>query len=418
MLGSLLRKGLLHLLSANFLIQFLGFGTLLLIPKFVSPEILGEIKVLQTYTDLLLLVALFGFNTSVLKLCSEPRPEAEHRYFLKVALGRMMLTTGVAYALLVGLSATGVMAAAPHLAGWLPVYGLVLPFSAVTMLLAAYLQARKRIREMARAQVVVKVQSVAAVVLATWQFGFRGFLVATVLAYAVGLWPFFRQVGTRFLREARRPVPGLFMNMAVYSTLANGVYRLGKRADLYILSLFLLDGPALGYYALATIFLTGAGVVTSTIQTLVLPYLSERSHDEGWFRTMLWRTQFQTALVSVAVALAVRLAAWVVVTGFYDPAYAEALRFLDVLLVFHVVRSSYAVIGTALISLGLPRYNFYSACLTTPVGLLLSFLALRHFGVMGVAWAQVLTGLVTLASHVAVAHLALRRTFARPAPAF
>jgi O-antigen/teichoic acid export membrane protein len=413
-LRSLLKKGLLDLLSANFLIQFLGFGTLMLVPRFVSAESLGALKIIQSYASLLVILAGFGYNSAVLKLCAETRPEKEKAWFLKVALVRTSWATLLVWGGATLLSFTGLFAASPQVAAWLPVYNLSLPFLAWTLVLTSYLQALRHIRAMARAQVLVKLQSVLLVVLATWLWGFEGFILSTVLGYAIGLWPFFRQIGTTFWHQPRQPLPTLFTSMAVYSMLGNAVHTLAKHGDLYLLGLYNPDPVETGYYSLATIFIMGATIVVSTVQTLTLPYFSEKGWDGAWVRKYLVKTQWQTVGVGVGIAVLVHLAAWGVIRLLYSPDYLRTMVYLDVLLLYFVLRSGYAIIGTALMGIGLPKYNLMGVCISTPVSLLLGYLGLQRYGMMGLAWAQVIAQVFTLVLLIGVARYALRQHYGPP----
>ncbi len=73
MLKWLYSKGFFHLLSVNFLAQFLGFGTVLIFPKLLTAVEIGQLRILQTYTGLFAVLAGFGLSTSLLKYCAEDR---------------------------------------------------------------------------------------------------------------------------------------------------------------------------------------------------------------------------------------------------------------------------------------------------------------------------------------------------------
>ena len=64
-------KGFFHLLSANYLIGFIGFASQLLVVKFLTPTEMGYIKLIQSYLAVFIIFAGFGFNTAILKICSE-----------------------------------------------------------------------------------------------------------------------------------------------------------------------------------------------------------------------------------------------------------------------------------------------------------------------------------------------------------
>ena len=408
MLLKLVRKGLVELISANFMMQFVGFGLLILIPRFVSEADVGTIRVLQTYTDLLVVLGGLGMNTAILKLCSDPRPATEKEAMFLLAV---KWTAAAAFALVLGVLAlvrVGLLSGAPDVLRWLPGYALIVPFAALAYVAASYLQALKRIREMARAQFLVKIQSVAIILLATWQYGLSGFVLSSVVAFGIGLWPFVRIIGTGFLTAARIRASETFRVIAGYSVLGNAMNTLGKYADLYILGLFAPDPIQLGYYSLATIFVIPGSVVTSSIQTIATPYLSEGSNDRGWFGRSLLKTQVQTVGVAIMAALGVRVLAELAVEFLYEPGYQASLEYLNVLLVFYVLRSGYAVTAAGHIALGLTKYNFIASTIMALLALSLSYVALDQFGFVGVAWAKVLAAGIMIPVYALLARRAIR----------
>jgi O-antigen/teichoic acid export membrane protein len=296
----------------------------------------------------------------------------------------------------------------PTVLEWLPVYALIVPFAAVSFVAAAYLQALKRIKEMARAQVLVRLQSVLLILLATWRFGLPGFVLSSIAAFALGLWPFVRMLWRDFAEAGRIKMSAPFRAISKFSVLGNVMNSIGKYADIYVLGLFALDPVELGYYSLATIFVIPASVVTASIQTIVTPYLSEGSSDRVWFARSLVRTQLQTVGVAMLAALVARLGATGAVAVLYTPGYEAALDYLDVLLVFFVLRSSYAVLAAGHIALGLTKYNFIASAIMAVLAVTLTFLALDRYGFMGVAWAKVITGAIMILIYALLAKRAVR----------
>ena len=172
LLRDVYQKGFFDLLSVNFLTQFLSFGSLLLVGKFLTPVEFGQIKIIQSYAALFILLAGFGLNTSVLKLCAEKRLEEEKESILKLAMRYTLLATFLVLVLLACLALTGVIASSRELSLWLLIYAIGIPFAVLTGLLIVYLQALKKIKQMARAQAIIKLQSFAIIVLCTWLWGF------------------------------------------------------------------------------------------------------------------------------------------------------------------------------------------------------------------------------------------------------
>jgi O-antigen/teichoic acid export membrane protein len=405
------QKGFFDLLSVNFLTQFLGFGSILLVAKFLTPVELGEIKILQSYTSLFVILAGFGFNTAVLKICAEDRPEQEKYGILRLGVIRTLMATGIVFALLVLLSLNNVIISSPHLSFWFIIYALTIPLSVLTGLFIVFLQAQKRIKIMARSQAIIKIQSLLLVVVSTWLWGFKGFIFATIAAFAVGLLPLLYQVGIKFLGISLDNAPQYFMRYALFSLLANGVGVLGQQGDIFVLDHFATDREMIGYYSLAVIFMIAASNVTNAVQSIVTPYFSEHAEDATWFRRQLITNQMRMVALSVVVAFGVYVGASIVVPLVYGTSYQPVLTFLAILLIKYVIWSSCAIMGSALLGIGLMHYNFVVVSITTPITLILSYLLLQQWGMIGVAWAQVFSAGLTFFLVVVAVWIAMRRNF-------
>lgn len=390
-------KGFFDLLSARFLVQFLGFGTILLVARLLNPVELGEIKIIQTYSSLFLIVAGFGIHAAVLKICSEQSSVPEKEKVLKYAVKRSLCTSLLTFILLACLAHTGVITSTIHTARWLVIYSIILPFSVMSEIFMVFLQAQKRIKVMARVQAVVKIQAVGIVVFATWKWGFSGFIISTITASVMGLIPLMWQVGLQFWAAARlRHVPR-FANFAIYSTLGTLVSQIGQRGDIMLLDHLVADREALGYYSLATIFVMAALQVTGSVQQIVTPYFSEHSRDFCWVAKHWKINTCRMIALSVVVALGVFLVAAVLLQFFFPPQYIVTLSCLSVLLIKYVVYSSYAIGGAMLLGLGYMKANFICVAISTPISLIIMYFSLKEFGINGLLWAAVGSSLITCA---------------------
>lgn len=406
-------RGFFHLLSANFLVQFLGFGTSLGVAKFLTPIELGEIRIIQSYAAIFVIFSGFGFNSAILKMCSEKRDLGEKEALLRYSFFGTCLTTVAALGVLVLLSLTGIITSSRHLAIWLIIYAAVIPFAAFTSLFMSFLQALKRIKEMARAQAMVKTQSFVLIVVGTYFWGLQGFVFGTIGAYCLGLIPLMRQVGSGFLeRSAVKPASG-FSHIAIFSLLSNCVYAIGQYGDVFILDHFSGDRDEIGYYALATIFVLAATQVTNTVGSIVVPYFSERSNEENWVRKEVRVNQARLTLLSIAVAFFVFILGWVLVKFFYGYNYNSSLLYLSILLIKYVLYSSCVVMSMAIFGIGYVRFNFVSGTIFTFLALVLSFFWIQKFGVVGVAWAQVIASFFLLSIVSIFSKICMNQHFSR-----
>lgn len=404
----LYNKGFFHLLSTNFLIQFLGFGSTLAVAKMVSPEELGVIKLLQSYTGVFAVVAGFGLSTALLKYCSEARNEEEKAGILSASMRRAMIASFLTVAAGAALALGGIITAGGKTGIWLAIYSLIVPFSVATNLLITYLQSQRRLHSLAKAQILIRIQSFLAVVFCTWFWGFTGFVIATLASYAVGLIPLARQVRISVFPVSAGRVPPGFARIAAFTLVAGLVSTAGQYADIFILDRFAADRRQLGYYALATVFIMAASQVINTIQQFLSPYFCQRNADISWFRRNVLKAQAFTSILSLALAGAVFALAWVMVRFVFGGEYTPTLSYLSVLLLRFVIWSGYAVTGgVAVFALGKVGLDFVRSLVSMVVGTACSFALLQRYGIIGAAWGQVYGALAAFLLSLIMARMLL-----------
>ena len=81
-LTDIYRKGFFHLFSANALIHLIEFGSQMFVAGILIADDFGRIKSLQTFAAVGVIIAGLGFNTSILKLCSEKDMRADEKQVL------------------------------------------------------------------------------------------------------------------------------------------------------------------------------------------------------------------------------------------------------------------------------------------------------------------------------------------------
>ena len=319
------RKGFFHLLSANTLIGLLGFGAQLLVAKFLTPLELGQIKTMQSFIAVATVVAGFGFNTAVLKLCSENRPAPEKAFIFKRTLLYSVIPIPIVLAILFLLAHLRDLSPDPAVSDWLPIYMWVIPATVYSLLIMAYLQARKQIQRMATLQVIIRTLGFVALVTFSARFGLSGFILASVIVGVVALAPLWSAVAPEC--NSRVKVSGVLsksLNLASWSVAANATNTAGGYMDIFMLNYLTTDRVGIGYYGVATIFILGISQLTATVQTIAIPYFSEKSGERKEFVRVLWKYQKLLITVSAIVAAISALLIPVMIGVFYGKDYASA----------------------------------------------------------------------------------------------
>ncbi len=380
------KKGFFSLLLTKFLVQFVGFGSVILVAKFISPENMAQIKSLQTYLTLAVLIGTFGLDTAILKYCSEQGAENEKRYLLYYTIRKSIIFCIVAVLLFNLLLIFSSRYSVPQ---W-SLYTLCVPMLALTNILMSYLLALKKVSRMAIIQSIIKVQNALFIIIGTWLFGLKGFIVSTVLGLVLGLFPLFKETGSiKLSNNITQKMPSTFWSIAFFSFLANFTNNVGNYTDIIIMDNFITDRTEMGYYAIATIFLLGATQVTATLQSIYTPYLTEKNKDINVLKQMTFNIQKKALIISIFVGVMVYIGATVFVPIFYGESYANTVMYTGILMIKYVLYSSYAISAIMLMALGRMKENFFVNIISTPIILLINYFVGQNFSIIGIAWTQV-----------------------------
>ena len=405
------QKGFLHLFSANCLTQLLGFGSLLVVTKLLTPSEVGALRIIQSYVAVCSTFAAFGLPTAIIKYCAEIRDEGLRAYILKHSLQTSLLVSLIIVAAVSLAASYGGISFDDLVVRWMPWYALLILPSAVFSICLTYLQAVRQFKRMAKVQSALKLLSVAVVILLTWQLGIGGYIGAVVgmmiLSCLVGM----RQVGVKFWRQTRQQIPSGFHFLARISIFASVVGVLGSYVDVFFLDHFVTDREMVGYYALATIFLMIGTQFTGTVQSFLTPFLAEKSYDGRWLWREMQRYQKYLSLAMMAVCPLIYLVVTGLVDVYYGAGYVPVLTFLAVMLLQLWLHTTYSIIGCTLLSINKVHYNLVVVLFALLIKCVLSYFMVTSYGVMGLVYAQVLAEIPAIAFEYYIARCAFRKSF-------
>jgi O-antigen/teichoic acid export membrane protein len=389
-------KGVFHLFAANLAIGALAFGAQLLVVKYLTPAEMGYVKTLQSFMAIATLIAGFGFNTAVAKLCSERRPAAERAYIFRRCFISSLLPIGATLLLIFVIARMGLFSPDQTVNRWMPVYMLMIPGYVLSAIAMIYLQAAKRIKLMATTQLLTRLAGATLVVAAAAVFYFRGFIFATVavntLALLPLLWMLRSDISSKAVATDARKQS---FHYAGWGLAANVVETAGGSLHILLLNYLCADRDAIGLYGIATIFLLGLNQITGTIQSVASPYFSEKSSDRAEFTRVLKKYQRLLVLVALAAtALSVLVVPWFV-SVVYGDAYAPVGVFFRILSLKYFFWSCYAIAAVAIFGMGKIKHYFLSVTVAAVLGFIVSSTAITFWGPTGAAIAETATAALT-----------------------
>lgn len=398
------QKGLAHLLTANFLTQFLGFGSLVLVAKILSPTEIGAIKIIQSYIEVGAVFATFGHNTAIVKFCPAIKSLSLNRYILKRAV-IVSLKAGTFIAIAIcALSSGGFLTQNDLVREYIPLYSMIIVFNAIGSIFLSYMQAGKDFKKAAIIQSQLKVVSFFALITGAYFSGIQGYIYCIVVMSVLSVIPYIYSLGISFIFQGKEALPPELHTLVNSSIAALIIGVLGKNTDIFFLDHCLDDRTLIGFYALATTFLLAGVQVAGTVQSFLTPYFSEKFFDGVW----LWQNwrKYQLYLVGamIPVCLVTYFGAWFLVKVYYGSTYEGMLPLLGALLFQVFFRSWYAVSAITLIALNKVQYNCAVAVFYLVLKSALCYGLVGYYGIWGIVAAQVLTEIPTVILHYFVTY--------------
>lgn len=380
-------KGFFHLLTGNFLGQFLSVAMIFVVAKLVTKEELGSLRVLQSYLMVLIPVSAFGANVTLLKFCSENRPEEEKQAIFSYGIRRLAFTALAAALIFCGVVKAGYLTPSAQIAGWAVVLVWTVPLQNLMDACSWYLQSQRKLVETAKLIAAVRGQNFVLAVLATWIFGMPGFLYGLLFGFLAALVPIVKAVGpTTF---AVRPIrPPKFDRLSFQAWVSSSLSVAMVYADSYLLDHYIKDRSQIPDYQMGAIFSLAAMQITATAQNIAAPFYSERSHDDAWMRHKMLHFQGKLFASSLAIAVALLGVTWLVIHFIY-PNYTGAVGYTAILLLRYVVLAGSGILSMGLLGKGRHEWNALGSLAGMIVGVTVGLTLLPRMGASGIAWGQV-----------------------------
>lgn len=390
-------KGFFHILSSNILIQMVGFGSQFFVAWILTPEDLGRIKLLQSYLAIFSILAGFGFNTSVLKLCSEKKSGCEKYFIYKKALIYSIFSIFIAYFLFIVVVKLQLLSQDQLLITIVPIYAIILLPIVLNQIFTSYLQAIKLFKKISYIQIVTKIISLLLIIVLTFFYELNGYIAALIMGFCITAYCFFKTIPRmKVCHEVEKTITFFtHWKIAKYALLANFTGQLGYYLDIILISTMIHDMALIGYFAFAKTAMLVLNIYVSSVQQITTPYFSEKSSCiEEWKTSFI---KYQNLFIFSALFFATfSFFAYAPVAHFiFQGKYDQSVPFFKVLCLAWVIRVLFSLKGPALLGLGRINLNFYSVLLSLPFSLLVMYFFIKQFGIYGAAYGTFFQALIT-----------------------
>jgi O-antigen/teichoic acid export membrane protein len=395
--GDVSKKGFFLLLSSKVLLRVVGSVSTLLVVKWLSPEELGQITAMRAITQIAFIVAGFGFNTSILKLCSEARPLEEKVYLFRKILNYTIISISLVLVILYILAQLSLLSPDENVNELIPYFMLSIPAGVILNLLVSFMQSLKQIKEIATLNIYAKIINLAGIIILTYYYGLSGYIFATVvIGYLI--FPLIYRYIKGFIKEQKEVENSFSISfyLAKWSVAANSVTTVGNFMDVLVLNFLTLDREEFGYYSAAALFMVPIREITKTVRDIALPYFSEKQNNKVEFYRVLKKYKRLMLFLAFGVAAAGAVAVPIFINLFYGEQYSSTIIYFIILIVGFIFHSNAALIATSVIAVGKMRYNFFSSSIYVPLSLGLNYFFISWLGAIGAAIAQTTAALISM----------------------
>lgn len=386
-------KGFFHLFSANVFIYLFSFASQFFVASFLTVEQLGQIRILQTYLSFAVLFSVFGFNTSVVKLCSEDRKSGEVRFLFRKVLGYVAVTSIIACVVVAGLNSSNLISGDKEIKYYFYILIISIIPQAYDNIFTSYLQARRLIKEYSIINVIVKLLSVTGVILCTWWMGMPGYIAMYIggffLSFVV-LASYIKRHSQEEIIPVQEPLKQ-HIRLAYIALTTNLLGLFFNYFDVFLMNYLVSDREAIGYYSFALTLILGMTIYRNTVNQIVVPYLSNVSGDFGALQQKSKIYGKINIYASVLIAAAFLLAVPILVKLIYADKFDNSMIFFFILCISEMFYSINSFKGYTILAIGEIKYNFFESVIKGIIGLLMALIGLYWYGLVGLAFSRLIT---------------------------
>ena len=393
------KRGFFHLIISNYSVQFIVFGSHLLIAKMMTPSDVGIIKTIEVFTNIAVVLGGGGVIFAILKVVPENNNINIRTEALRFSLKYITLFSFTVFILFNLIAYAGFISKENELVYWFHIYSLLIVPSVIILLLIRYYQAVDSFKRISKIIFYLKLISAIFILYFTYFFYIRGYVISMVITTSV--------ISIALLYDLRKGILGgsLFED---YTTLKKTILKLSKTAffaqlidQLKLHSGFLIanyvitDRIMFGHYAFALILIQGLNIILTSVQQFVTPKMSELSNNLTLFFERHKKFENNFSYFAFFIFLLAQLFLPIIVSFIFENKYDDSILLIRIMTVGWLIHSLYALKGIVFLSLGKMKYISFSSLSIFLISFPIMYLLNIKYGILGAALAYVFQNIVS-----------------------
>jgi O-antigen/teichoic acid export membrane protein len=400
LLGIARRIGFFHLLSANLLIQIVGFGGQIFLTRILSVEDIGVIKILQSYLNIFLIIASLGINTSILKLCSEDINDKERINIFNVGFILSIFSSFSLIILILTIGHFSFLTIDNNINNLLKIYIFLVPILTLINLIIVYLQAQQKIKQISYIQSLSKIIIIIFSTLCAYLSGLHSYIWSLVILNFISLLmtvPFIKnELVSIFSIKISIGIVKKIFNIASFAFGANLLGVLLSNINIIMANYLIHDTQEIGYYSIAQLIVTTMMIIPTTLGQIMIPKISKISNKVEEVKEILKVYQLRNSFIVVFITILAALIAPFMFPIVFGSDYHKSVGYFEVLLIGFISWGLYSPKGITLLSIGRSDLNFYVSLYSFVFNIISNYILIKMYGMYGAAIANSFTYFVTI----------------------
>ena len=402
--GRIWRAGAVHIGASRWLVQAVGIIQRIVLARILGAENIGHIAVVRSSMELIKLPAGAGIFTPTNKLTAEESGNIEGQTKVLATGFWCVLCTSSFVALItfIALRTTSIItdSVARDL---LSVVVLFLPLTALSQIIVSFLAGQQRMRLIAKITAILPVAGFVTIIFLCYFWGLTGWLANAIVWIIIGFCIYFFFTGIRIQLGLDTRILGRMLRIGLFAFLGQSVGTILLQFDTLCISGIMKDAEATGVYNTAAMASQQLMAVMGGILYTVFPYVAKNHDNLPKLRARYKELSVKLFLLSGTAGVCTYLVApWFF--PLFGPKFVASIDPFRVLIIGFLCRVQYVLANTYLDALGRTDITFASGLLATICNIVLNILFIPKWGIIGAAWATVISLIFSMIIREAAVH--------------
>jgi O-antigen/teichoic acid export membrane protein len=199
-------------------------------------------------------------------------------------------------------------------------------------------------------------------------------------------------------------------NKSIVTSITNLFSSILYSIDTFLVSTLLMSSYLTSVYYIGTIIPFNLSFIALSLMVALFPYLSQKYDDKKFMYESYYKSLKYLFLLSFFIAIILYQISDYLIPFLFGDKYLESIEIFNILLIGFVFASSFRIIsGNYLASMGLVKYNLYIALFSGTLNIILDYVLISNYGIIGAAYA---TSIIMIVSGL-VGHVVLLKVLKR-----